>query len=97
MAEREVYVHVPPDVPMPKNTCVLLLRSSHGFQDAAGIWQKDYTGLLVSDGWIRGKGYVAVFRHPNGALLLVHGDDFCVLGDEDQQQQFAKLLSTRYE
>ena len=85
VAEREVYVTLPSDIPMEPNTCALLLRSSYGLQDAAGIWQKNYSELLGTDGWIRGIGYVAVFRRDDtGALLLVHGDDFAFTGFQSQ-------------
>ena len=97
LAEREVYVQPPEDVPISDGCCLLLLRSSYGLQDAAGIWQKTYTALLESDGWTRGAAYVACFRHESGAIMLVHGDDFAVLGDAEDHARFRRLLDTAYE
>ena len=35
---------------------------------------------------MQGQAWTSLFRHPEGDfMLLVHGDDFLVLGDEDGQ------------
>eukprot|EP00973_Karenia_brevis_P084422 11715629-Karenia_brevis.AAC.1 len=65
----------------------------YGAQDAAHIWQGDYTNVLVGGGSQVGKGSTAVFYHSKLDMqLLVHGDDFSALGDEKAHQELEKLL-----
>eukprot|EP00973_Karenia_brevis_P025477 3516516-Karenia_brevis.AAC.1 len=70
----------------------------YGTQDAARIWQGDYTSVLVGGRFQVGKGSTAVFYHPKSDMhLLVHGDDFLALGDEKAHQSLEELLKQKYD
>ena len=77
----------------------LLNRSMYGTQDASAIWQDDYSEMLCSEGGFeRGKSNGAVFYHPTSdTRVMVHGDDFAVLGTQTDVDNFEKMLASRYE
>ncbi len=79
--------------------CGLLLRSMYGTQDASAIWQDDYCELLGESGFCRGRCNGAVFYHPGrGIRILVHGDDFVVLTDcQEDLDWFESIIKSRYE
>ena len=81
--------------------CGLLMKSMYGTQDAPNIWQSHYAGLLEPVGICRGKGNASVFyRDPDGIRIVgmvVHGDDFLVLGDDQGLQEVDDLLRSTYE
>jgi len=81
------------------DTCGLLEKSMYGTQDASAIWQDDYCDLLNAAGFKRGKSNGAIFFHPStGVRVLVHGDDFVVLTDnQGDLDNFEKLIASRYE
>ena len=54
--------------------------------DAGSVWQETYTQLLNQNGISNGLAWPAVFCCKQRDIkLLVHGDDFLVLADEDGQ------------
>ncbi len=58
----------------------------------------EYSKLLVDGEFKTGMASSAVFYHAEQNIrLLVHGDDFFVLADEEGQQYLEKLLSSRYD
>ena len=70
----------------------------YGTQDASSVWQSEYSSLLVEGGFKTGVASSVVFYHAGEDIrLLVHGDDFFVLADEEGQQYLEKLLSSRYD
>ena len=78
--------------------CGLLTKSMYGTQDAPNIRQSHYTGLLESVGISRGKSNASVFyRDRDGIRIVVHGDDFLVLGDDQGLQEVDDLLRSTYE
>ena len=78
--------------------CARLLKTMYGAQDASHVWQEHYTKKLLERGFVQGQAWTSVFRHPDkDVMLLVHGDDFLVLGDEDGQKYLKDTLSERYE
>ena len=81
-----------------QDKCGLLLKSMYGTQDASQIWQDDYAELLQQHGYIRGKSQPAVFyNRETDTRVLVHGDDFMVLGPQEAVDAFEKILASRYE
>ena len=65
----------------------------YGTQDASSVWQETYTELLEQNGITHGHAWPAVFCSKSRDIkLLVHGDDFLVLGDEDAQNFPESLL-----
>ena len=78
--------------------CGLLKRTMYGARDASAVWQRSYTSLLRKHGFVVGKAYPCTFYHAEADVrLLVHGDDFLVLADEDGHRFVDKVLSEEYE
>ena len=70
----------------------------YGTQDASQIWQEDYTGLLTSHGFQRGRSNGAVFYNPESdTRALAHGDDFLALAKQADIDGFEAMLRSRYE
>eukprot|EP00959_Pyramimonas_sp_CCMP1952_P219800 4595614-Pyramimonas_sp.AAC.1 len=70
----------------------------YGTQDASAIWQRDYTAVLEADGHKPGKANPALFYNMNADLRsLVHGDDFCALGDDEALGELEKTLRSKYD
>ena len=57
--------------------CGLLMQSMYGTQDAAGNWERSYTGTLTEDGCEQGIALPTIFHHEKLELdVFVDGDDF---------------------
>ena len=96
-AERRVFVTLPEGDEEP-GKCGLLKRTMYGTRDASAVWQRSYTTLLKKHGFQTGKAYPCTFYHAGmDVRLLVHGDDFLVLADEDGHRFVDKILSEEYE
>ena len=96
-AERAVYIELP-DTEADGVHCGLLKKSMYGTQDASAIWQRDYTAVLEADGHKPGKANPALFYNKNIDLRsLVHGDDFCALGDDEALDELEKTLRSKYD
>ena len=97
--KRNIFVQLPEEEGVDTTQeCGLLCKSMYGTQDAPAIWQDHYSSVLKDAGWKRGKSNGAVFYHPElDANILVHGDDFLCLGDEDAQQKLDEVLRKAYE
>ena len=97
-ARRELYVELPDEDPMKQKGCVgLLLRSMYGTQDASNLWQEDYAGTLAQRGYVPGRSNPAVFlSHRGDGRMLVHGDDFVLLADDEEIQVVEQLLKSKY-
>ena len=95
-AQRDVYVELPPET-SKEGKCAKLLKSMYGTQDAAHIWQADYTNVLENGGFKIGKGSTAEFYHPEQDMkMLVHGGNFLALGDEAAHPNLEKMLKQKY-
>ena len=80
MAERPIFVELPPERARP-SYCCRLLRSLYGTRDALRLWEEFAAGCLTSIGFQRGKACAVCFRHPQRQLnCLMHGDDFLPAG-----------------
>ena len=96
-AERDVFVELP-EGDRQEGYCGRLLKSVYGTRDAAAIWEKSYSHLLVSAGFVKSAAFPTCFY--NEALdvrILVHGDDFVVLGDSQGQHETEQLLRSQYD
>ena len=97
VAKRQIYASLPPGDEQ-EGMCALLLKTMYGTQDAAHVWQDDYSNHLKTHNFIQGSAWTSVFRHKDKDVkLLVHGDDFLVLADAEGQAFMRKVLSERYE
>ena len=96
-AERRVFVTLPEGDKL-EGHCGLLLKSMYGTRDAANIWQRDYTELLLREGFSRNTAWPSVFYNEQmDVRLLVHGDDFVALGDDAGQAHLQNVLQKKYE
>lgn len=98
--KRTIYIGLPPEDEQEggEPQCGLLLKSMYGTQDAPSIWQSHYTELLQKAGLVRGKSNSSVFyRASDGTRIIVHGDDFLVLSDQQGLDEIDELLRKAYE
>ena len=76
MAERPIYVQLPPERARP-GYCCRLIRSLYGTRDAPRLWEEFAASCLSKLGFLRGKACAVCFRHPQRQVMcLMHGDDF---------------------
>ena len=69
----------------------------YGTQDASNLWQEDYTETLAQRGYIPGRSNPAVFlSHRGDGRMLVHGDDFVLLADDEEVGVVEQLLKSKY-
>ena len=94
-----MYIQLPPEEQTgSEQVCGLLEKSMYGTQDAPAIWQAHYTALLESYGFMRGKSNASVFyTEKDGARVLVHGDDFLALADNQGLESIDSMLRSAYE
>ena len=99
-AEREVFVDLEEEDRKAHGAdkCGRLLKSMYGTQDASSIWQRDYTALLQEHTYEKGRSNSAVFfSNESQGRVIVHGDDFLILGTQETIDAFEKMLATKYE
>ena len=78
--------------------CGKVEKSIYGTRDAAQNWEEEYSSFMMSIGFRRGMSSPCVFYHKSQNIrVVVHGDDFTVLGHEDQLDWFKDAMSDRYE
>ena len=85
--KRSVYVRLPPEAlapgENPREVCGRLNYSLYGTRDAAQNWEEEHTRFIKSLGFTAGLSSPCVFWHKGrGMQLVVHGDDFTILGEE---------------
>ena len=51
--------------------CALLLKTMYGTQDAAHVWQDDYSSHLKNNNFIQGSAWTSVFRHKDRDIKLL--------------------------
>ena len=90
-AERDVFVELPEGDKTP-GYVGKLLKSVYGTRDAAAIWERSYSELLINGGFVKSAAFPTCFYHATlDVRILVHGDDFVVLGDSESQREVEKL------
>ena len=96
-ARREVYVELPAE-DEEEGMCGQLSKSMYGTRDAAQNWEKEYQAMATSCGFVTGKATPCVFFHPERKLrMTVHGDDFTILGYEEDLNWLRSQMSARWE
>ena len=94
---REVYIELPSECESPAGVCGLLNYVLYGCQDAAARWEEEYTSTLVARGFVQGKSSASVFYHSGmDVRLLIHGDDFVGVSDEDGLAYLEDTLAEKY-
>ena len=100
-AQREIYVELPPeDQVLPGDTEPMvgrLLRSMYGTQDASKIFQDDYHKFLETKGATFCKLCPAIYKVEDRDVIgLVHGDDFLVVGADEDLKWLDKVFNEKY-
>ena len=96
-ARRRVFVKLPQEDAC-EGMCGLLEKSMYGTRDAAQNWEVAYAEFMWKVGFRRGEGMPCVFHHPLRNLrVVVHGDDFTILGHEGNLDWFRSEISKRFE
>ena len=84
--------------PGDEDMCGELLVSMYGTRPAANNWQKCYTTLLVSNGFVGSRACACIFRHHDRDIdVMVHGDDFISTADGEDLLWLEGLLGSKFE
>ena len=79
-AKRNIHIELPME-DFEEGMCGKLRKSMYGTRYVAQNWDMEYDGFMKSLGFRQGRGASCVFCHEERELrLVVHGDDFTVLG-----------------
>jgi len=96
-ARRLVYVKLPPEEEQ-EGMCGKLMKALYGTRDAAQNWEHAYINFLEKAGFVNGVASPCVFYQKERAVrVVVHGDDFTVLGQETQLDWFRKQIAEKFE
>merc|ERR1711973_531261 len=96
-ARREVYVTLPPE-DYEEGKCGKLNKAMYGTRDAAQNWEYAYVEAMEEIGFNRGAATPCAFYMAEKNLrVVVHGDDFTVLGLEADLDWFRRKISEKFE
>ena len=96
-ARRRVFVKLPEE-DQEEGKCGMLLRAMYGTRDAAQNWEHEYIEFLGKEGFSKSLATPCMFYHRvRDIRLVVHGDDFTVLGNEVELDWFRERISSRFE
>ena len=96
MAEREVYVDLPPEQSVP-GMCSRLNRCLYGTRDAPARWEAFLAEQLALMGFIRGKASPCCFQHASRDLrCIVHGDDFVFVGPDPELKWVTRQMEKSF-
>ena len=95
--DRPTYVELPAEVSRP-GFCGRLNRCMYGTRWAATRWEETYTQSLERLGFTQGRASPCCFSHRVRDLkLVVHGDDFIVLGKDSYLDFFVEAIQKEFE
>ena len=88
---RELYVEPPPEANEPPDIVM------YGTRDAAAAWEREWTKTLNSVGFESGVSNLALLHCEKlDASMVVHGDDFITLGDNEALSEVERAMSDHY-
>ena len=98
LSKEKTYVQLPDEVHEP-GRCGRLVYNLYGTRMAASAWEADYGEKMVQQwGFERGGSCPCIFRHTSRPIcVIVHGDDFVILGDDEQIDWFKGRMNTAYQ
>ena len=89
---------LPPDGECEQGKCWRLRRWLYGMRPAASAWEKHYSKTLVDMGFAKGVTAATVFYDKARDIrCVVHGDDFTLLGWEEDLHDVRDGLKAKYE
>ena len=78
--------------------CGKLKKSMYGTRDAASNWEDCYMEFANDIGFTSGIASPCVFKHKSWRLwLTVHGDDFTLLGSDEDLDWFEEEIKKKFE
>jgi len=93
--DQYVYVQLPEEA---GGGVARLRRWLYGTRPAGAAWEEDYSGRLVAAGFRRGRAASTVFFNPvSGLRVVVWGDDFTVVGCDQDLKEFAEMMRSWYD
>ena len=96
-AIRDVYIELPAE-DYEEGMCGKLEKSMYGTRDAAQNWEAAYCEFMEKIGFKRGIASPCIFRHKSRNLrVVVHGDDFTILGWEEDLDWYRNRIQERFE
>jgi hypothetical protein len=96
LAERLVYVDLPPEAKVP-GMCARLRRCLYGTRDAPARWEAFLADELSKMGFARGKASPCCFNHATNDLkCIVHGDDFVFSGSDADLKWVEEEMGRRF-
>ena len=97
LARRLVYVKLPSEDAEP-GMCGKLSKALYGTRDAAQNWEHAYTEFLEGIGFVTGVATPCMFwNEARDIRIVVHGDDFTVLGPVANLDWFRSEIAKRFE
>ena len=94
--QEDVYVELPREAQAGQNEIGKLRHWLYGFRPAAVAWENHYAKKLQNEGFNRGLATPVSFYHKGRDVsLVVHGDDFTFVG-EDQDLNWVEGLMKRW-
>jgi hypothetical protein len=92
-----VYVDLPPE-DHEEGMCGKLVKAMYGTRDAAQNWELEYTEMLTEAKFKQGEFSPCVFFHEERCIrVVVHGDDFTILGRKRDLDWFRGVVQTKME
>jgi hypothetical protein len=96
MAEREVFVDLPPERRRP-GFCAKLRRCLYGTRDAPARWEAYLTSELAKMGFTRGQASPCCFHNAKTEVqCVVHGDDFVFVGKGEDLAKIEKQMQAGF-
>ena len=96
-ATQRVYVELPKE-DFEDGKCGVLKKAMYGTRDAAQNWEMEYTEMMINAGFIPGRYSACVFYHgERNVRVVIHGDDFTVLGPGKSLDWFLGIVQQRME
>ena len=91
-------MHLPKELGLPSNAVGRLVSCANGCRDAGHIWEECYRHALISIGFEPGVASACCFYHRERDIsVVVHGDDFTALGNDDDLDFYEKGLAGHFE
>ena len=90
--EEEVYIELPEETEAAEGICGKLVFWMYGMRRAAHAWEEWYSRKMEAAEFLRGVGSSVVFFHNRRDVsVLVHGDDFVAVGEDEDLEWFKRL------
>ena len=95
---RRLFVRLPAEMGLPKDTVARLDRCMYGTRDAGAIWETCYTEALLRMGFTQGAASPCCFYHKAWRVqVVVPGDDFTALGTQAGLDLYEQHMKASFE